>query len=1842
MLNSRFYIVSFVYVLLLFVSAGCDPGSNQAVTEKNVVSVPDGIEAFTSGTISSIEPLFVQFAEAPSESAGQVIRIQPSVKGETTVAGNTLTFTPEGGWAPGQSYTAVASLPSGEDFTFYFDIPARLAEVITDGLFIAGPDTPPTIKGRVVTNDATTAEEIKGLLSATQAGRPLGVDVEALPGGQAFAYTVTGPSRGANPSPVTIAYDGSSAGFRELNGETTVDIPADEDFRFIEATVGEDGRITLRFTDALAAKQNLDGQLSLTKINDGSDSPFTTVIEGNLLHLFPGRSDIDQAAVLIRQGLQNAVGKGLGLETRYLVSLNQTRPGLRTVTNGAILPHQGKRVYPFEAVGISAVQVEVVRIFKNNVTQYLQDGDLNDANNDWSISRTGKVIARERIELSSLSGAVNTSRWSRYALHLGKYIDDNSSAIYQVRLGFTMEDAVTNCGAGPEDFGLQPFAFSKNDEFELGFPSYRNLMADYYGMYGDYADRKWQDRDDPCKPAYYNREQFISQNIVSSNLGLIVKRNPDRRTLVFATDLLTASPRSGVTIRAYDRQQQLLFTGTTDNDGKVEMTTDFAPEVIMAEAGNDVAYLDVFDQPSLPLDRFAIGGAAGAGGIKGAFYTERGVWRPGDSVFLNFVLEDRDRRLPKDYPVTFVLRDARSRVVERRTVRPAFGQGLYPLTFQTKKSDATGAWSATVEAGGRNFTRPLLIEAVKPNRLSIDLRLPDGGLSSSSNKVELESKWLYGAPAANLKAKVNLSVFPRNPDFDRWEGYVFQDPSRKIYDNDLGELFDGQLDAAGLTNLTIQPGGDALPGPVALGVATKVFEPGGNFSIDNQRIPFDPYPVYAGVLIPTDDWGSKRIAIEGGSNVAISSVSNDGRASGNRDLTVGVYRVRWSYWWQDNYDNVARYAGSRHTDAIETYRARTGTDGTANVKVQVPTWGRYLIRVCDDGGHCTGDYFYAGYNQEESDRESASLLRPVADEESVEVGDEVTVRLPTSAGGNLLVSLETGAGTQVQKWVPAESGETEITFTADASMVPTVYANITLLQPYAQTTNDRPIRLYGVVPIEVKNPETILEPVVEASDSWTPKERVTVSVEEANGQPMTYTLAVVDEGLLGLTRFATPDLHGDFFAKEALGVTTYDLYRYVIGSLNGDFGKVLAIGGDGTNDDEDSQTANRFEPVVRHLGPFRLDGGKTGRHTVDLPNYVGAVRVMVVANGDRAYGSTDKRIPVLQPLMLLPTLPRVLSPGERVDMPVNVFAMGNNIRNVTVRVSESEGMVNLPAAEQSVAFAAPGNQTAYFPVEVGNKTGIARFTVAGSGNGEQASQEVEIDVRHPNRPVTRSTTVAIAPGETKEIAYENFGVGGSREATLELSNLPAMQLERHLRYLLRYPYGCVEQTISPAFAQLYLDKAVELTAEQDKQRRTNVAAGLSALRKFQTSNGGMAYWPGGRDAHPWATNYAVHFIVEAERAGYGVPQDLKRSLLKLQAKVAGDWKENNRVFYASSSQQRLDQAYRLYGLALAGKAEIGAMNRLRQQSDNLSGTARFQLAAAYNLAGQQKTASDLISNVSTSVDRYREMGYTFGSDIRDMAVILESQLAIGDQSAAAEQAFLLAKRVGSRNWLSTQEAAFALVAIGKMSAGVDSKISADFTSPTGGRTAVGASSGIYTIELPVDTDRPTVSVKNNGAATLYVSTIVSGKPKAGDELAEVENLGLSVTYTTPEGEPLNVSNLPSGTEFLATYTVTNPGTLGMNYRQLALRSLVPSGWEITNSRLDAGGGEESSAYDYQDIRDDGVYTFFNLNRGKSKTFTFKMTATYPGRYYLPAQLGEAMYSDQVQAVVKGKWVEVGR
>ena len=324
-----------------------------------------------------------------------------------------------------------------------------------------------------------------------------------------------------------------------------------------------------------------------------------------------------------------------------------------------------------------------------------------------------------------------------------------------------------------------------------------------------------------------------------------------------------------------------------------------------------------------------------------------------------------------------------------------------------------------------------------------------------------------------------------------------------------------------------------------------------------------------------------------------------------------------------------------------------------------------------------------------------------------------------------------------------ESFEIDIT----EGMAPNVYVYLSLIQPHKQTENDLPIRMYGVIPLLIEDPATLLRPVISIPDELKPESDFTVKVSEQNGKPMTFTIAVVDEGLLDLTRFRTPDPHSVFYAREALGVKTWDMYDLVLGAYGGRLEKVLAIGGDEEATMAKNKKAQRFVPVVRYAGPFTLKKGEKKEISFRVPNYVGSVRTMVIAGKDGAYGQAEKTTPVRKPLMVLATLPRVVGPGEEVELSVSVFAMDEKIRKAEVKIEVDGSFIALNTREE-LTFTQPGEQMAYFRLKVAEKTGVGKIKVTASSGNESAFQEFEIDIRNPNPVITRTESYVVEPGQS--------------------------------------------------------------------------------------------------------------------------------------------------------------------------------------------------------------------------------------------------------------------------------------------------------------------------------------------------------------------------------------------------------------------------------------------------------------------------------------------------------------
>ncbi|MFT0359259.1 alpha-2-macroglobulin family protein [Bacteroides thetaiotaomicron] len=1869
-----------LFLILLTVIAGFSScKSNQKDIIPSAEYAPY-VNAYTGGVISQNSTIRIELTQdQPMVDLNQELKdnpfsFSPSLKGKTYwVSNNTIEFVPEeGALKPGAFYEGTFRLGDFvdvgkklEEFNFSFRVQERNFSIHTDPITVTAtqPDQV-TVTGEIRFSDVVKKEEVEKMLTAgSEKNKSYPVEITQTDHPTRYVFSISQITREAEDYQLEITAKGNPAGIDRTQNESIL-IPAKNSFRFLSAVridQPENG-IEIIFSDPVSNTQDLKGLIDVPEV---SSSIFQ--IKENKVFVYFEAGKLNKLTLNIHEGIRNSQDKPLGTSHSISFSELNLKPQVEMATSAAILPDSKSLIIPFRAVNLYAVDLSVIRIFENNVLMFMQNNSLSSAN---ELRRSGRLVYKKTLWLAKDSSK-DVHRWEDYSIDLAGLIHQEPGAIYRVILSFRQEYSAYPCG-GSENKEMQ-FADNKSSD-NLTKVSGETLSEDdeavwdtpetYYYYNGsvpmDWSQYRWTERDNPCHPSYYmNSDRIAACNILASNLGMIVKRNSLNKLWIAVNNILDTKPVAKAQVTIYNFQLQPIGKGETNGEGLVEITPKGVPFIAVAEADKQKAYVRVVDGEEQSVSRFDVGGKDIQKGLKGFIYGERGVWRPGDTLHISFMLEDREKRIPDKHPVALEIYNPRGQFYTKM-ISTQGTNGFYTFAVPTQADDPTGLWNAYVKVGGTAFHKSLRIETIKPNRLKITLALPTI-LQASSKDVyaPLTSSWLTGATASRLKAKVEMSLSKVNTQFKNYGQYLFNNPATD-FTTVRADVFNGVLDAEGRAGVNIQlPVATGAPGMLNATFTTRVFEPGGDASIYSQTVPFSPFTSYVGINLNQPK--GKYIETDKDHVFDIVTVNDQGQPVNRSNLEYKIYRISWSWWWENGEESFGTYINNSSITPVASGNLQT-TGGKASFKFRInyPDWGRYLVYVKDrESGHATGGTVYIDWpdwrgRSNKTDPSGIKMLAFSLDKDSYEIGETATAIIPAAAGGRALVSLENGSTVLQQQWLEvSDQGDTKLTFKITPEMAPNVYLHISLLQPHAQTVNDLPIRMYGIAPVFVTNRQTILQPQIKMPEVLRPETDFNVTVSEKSGKPMTYTLAIVDDGLLDLTNFKTPDPWNEFYAREALGIRTWDMYDDVLGASGGRYSSLFSTGGDASLKPADAK-ANRFKPVVKFIGPFYLAKGKQQTHTLKLPMYVGSVRAMVVAGQDGAYGNAEKTAFVRTPLMLLSTLPRVLSTQEEITVPVNVFAMENQVKNVTVSLEASGAGVQITGnRQQSLTFDQPGDQLAYFTLKTGSKTGKATIHLTASGNGQQTKETIEIEVRNPNPVVTLRNSQWIEAGQEAELSYTLAGSSSANnQVQLEISRIPSVDISRRFDFLYNYQHHCTEQLTSKALPLLFVSQFKAVDEQEAEKIKTNVQEAIRQIYARQLPNGGFVYWPGNAVADEWITSYTGMFLTLAQEKGYAVHPNVLNKWKRFQRAAAQNWRMPQEASNWQIWQSELQQAFRLYTLALAGAPEYGAMNRMKEQP-GLSIQAKWRLAAAYALTGKMKPAGELVYNAETTVIPYSSMNLIYGSSDRDEAMILETLILMKRDRDALQQAKKVSQNLAQENWFSTQSTAFALMAMGRLAKQLSGTL--DFTWSWNGKQqpAVKSAKAVFEKEIATSPKSGTVSVKNQGKGALSVDLITRTQLLNDTLPAIADNIRLDVKYTDMAGSPISVEDIRQGTDFMSAVTLSNiSGT--SDYSNLALTHIIPSGWEIYNERMivpeasssnsNEANTPESSAdkYTYKDIRDDRVLTYFDLRRGESKTFTVRLQATYAGNFILPAIQCEAMYDAAVQARTKAGRTTVSR
>jgi len=1804
------------------------------------------ITSFSSGVVSTKSDIQVGLAISKKEWVpGQALdkeyfSISPSAEGKVVYKeGNIIAFVPTEPLDPDTEYRVTLHLskfiktPKGlEDFKFRVKTIRQDFMVTVADLQSYSRDWQ-YLNGVLKTSDNMDIATARKIVTATQGGKKLSVRFNGVAGNSAteFGFVIDSIQRNVTDSKITISWNGKPFDI-DREGSEDFTVPGKDNFKVIsvEPMPGDNQTLLVNFSDPLRKDQNFAG---LVAVENAVGLTYAT--EGNLLKVFFPEPVNGDYLVEVFQGIESTDGYKTKDTWTQKVAFEQLKPEVRFIKSGTILPASSNLKINFEAVNLSKVDVKVYRIFENNVMQFLQDNPLSGS---YSLRKVAKPVATKTLELNT-DKLVNYGKWNAYAIDLSTIINPEPGAIYRVEMNIKKSYSIYKCGdvKAEDDPETDADEVEEREDYE-GEYDYETSEDEYYDYYP--YDYDWNERENPCSGSYFY-DRKIATNVLASDLGVIAKKGGNDTYFFAVSSITTTQPVAGASIELFTYQRQKIAAGTTSAEGILNLSTEEEAFFAIIKKDRNTTYVKMDNGTAQSVSNYDVDGAQLQKGLKGYVYGERGVWRPGDTLFIGFILNDKAAKLPASHPIKLRLSDPNGKAVFQ-TVQGYNPKNHYKFIVPTQASAPTGNWEVRVSVGGAHFYKTAKIETIKPNRLRIKNSFDGKTIYATGNNTgTVEVTWLHGAIAKGLKVEMQAKFSQQETAFKGYKNYVFDDPAQSFSTEEVN-IFSGQVNDNGVGQVTLDPQlENRAPGMLKAAIITKAYEKGGDFSTDVVTATYSPYDTYVGVKAPE---GNKYGMLETGkaNKFEVATVNDKGSPKGGRLLEVKVYKVQWSWWWDASHGNASSYSNALANQPFTTQQVTTDSKGKASfvVKTDEDEWGRYLVRVTDvDGGHSAGqtvliDYPYWSGRAKSQGGEEAAMLVFNTDKEKYNVGEKAVVSFPSSEGGRALVSVENGTQVLQTYWVPTNKGETQLTIPVTAKMAPNVYIYITLIQPHATTKNDSPIRLYGIVPIEVIDKSTVLEPQIAMPEVLKPETKTTIKVSEKNGKPMTYTIAIVDEGLLDLTRFKTPNAWNAFYAKEALGVRTWDIYDDVIGAYGGKVNQVFSIGGDEELGGGKAKKANRFKPVVIYLGPYTIGAGQTRSHDITLPQYIGSVRTMVVAaNTDLiAYGSAEKATPVRSPLMLLASLPRKATPGEKITLPVTLFAMEDNVKNVTLTVKTNNGFKIVGPSSQAVSFTRPDEKIAYFDLEVGDLIGLGKVTVTATSGSTKASYDVELDIANPNPVTTNYKEVLVDAGKSATIDWAAFGVQGTNTARLEVSSFPSIDFNRRLDYLIQYPHGCLEQTTSAAFPQLYLADIADIDAARKQKIQKNVKAAIQTLAGFQTGEGGFTYWPGNATPDDWGSSYVGHFFVEAEKKGYALPMNAKRQWISYQQRQARQWR------YNAGYRNDIAQAYRLYTLALAGSADLSSMNRLRETS-GISNEARLRLAAAYALAGQKNVGQELLAKSNLDDQDTEYSYYYYGSATRNRAMALETLVILGQKEKAWSMAVRLAKDMSSNSWMSTQTTAYSLYAMSKFANGTGSKgVDATYTSK-GKTETIKTGKSFADRKLDVSGTN-TVTINNNKQGTLYVKVIYSGILPVGQELAEERGLQTSIVLKDRGGKVINPASLAQATEFVAEVTVTNQK--GDYVDNVALTQIIPSGWEIVNTRFtDFGNFAENSA-DYIDIRDDRTNFYFPLKVHETKTFRILLNASYPGSYYLPGVQAEAMYDNSYLSRTKGQWVKVVR
>ncbi len=1755
----------------------------------------------TSGVVEADTLIGVRFRDdqVGENAVGEELRqspfkFSPRIPGKAYWADRrTLAFQPDKPLYEKRHYHAVLDLAYGAE-KFNFEFSTRGQKIVGwEGGFQSAGRFEAYFYAKVVFREKVSEEAFFEALS-------LKIDGETLEGRiktddqKTFHITTENIKRPKDsPQSLQLSLKGGPLGlgedvqedYRLAVQDAALHVVRIEEFREKDAS-----RLRITFSDKLGSQPNYRGYFNVEP-----DVFCEAYAEDNYLVIVGNFQPGETYNIELFPGVYGALGQKLAESSEYLweVEIGDVKPAVEFLTEGLFLPTGAEKSIRFRTMNVEKLRLQVKKVEEENLIAFFEENSYRgDSGYFYNYNRYGFLRLGEIIEDRYVTIGSEPNQWVVSELDLSSTIKEVDSALYIIQLDFEETHALY---------------FPENME-------------------------QWEIAD-----LVYERGRAI-QHLLVSDVGITAKEI-EGDLHVYLTDLLTTENLVEASVLLKTKEGRILARGYTDEAGKVTLKQHREGRYVEVHSGDKFGILDLRSS-RLNQSVFAIGGTLSQRGINAFIYTERGAYRPGDEINLSAIIRNEDNTFPKDHPAVLKVYNPQGQLQHELTAASAV-DGFYSFKFATKSTDPTGDWRGVLEVGGREFPHYLKVEEIVPHRIRVEIETAEE-IEAAQKDLEfgIAAEYLFGAPAGNLRCETEVFLESQAVSFADYPDFSFENATAGFFE--ASQLFEEVLDEKGRAKFKWRlPQVKGLSSGLSLRLAARVYESGGRPVLQTKTIPVKYYPAFVGI----EKLASADLELGSTAGFSVLHLDYEGKPLKNSELEYAIYRLERYWWWEyDSQASFRRYFKANQNLIKEGEGVITTNDlGTAQIEHQLTGRGEMVLEVKDpQGGHSAAYFFRSWWWGDSQKAASPGVLSLKLDKEEYAPGDLAALALNAPAGSRALITVEKEGSILHQAWEDIKKADSLFELEVKEEYMPNAYVSVLVIQPYGARENDLPLRLHGILPLMVAGPATKLGLSLEMPASIRPQEDFTLKVQTDDGKPAQFTVAVVDEGLLNITGFQTPDPWNHFFAKQRLLTVTYDNFSDIIDPVYGYIHNLFTVGGGLEADYRKMQVPDddtkRFEPVSLFAGPLTTDENGSAEIRLTMPNYIGAVKVMVVAASGGRYGSGEKTLPVKAPVMVMPTLPRLLRPLDSIKIPVTVFALEDNVGDVAVRLDLKGPVQFRGPKELSLNFEEVGSKEVYFYVKAGEEVGAAHVNIAAeAADGFKNYTEVTLPIRPANPYIYLGTEKTVQPGEMVEFLIPPAGVSGTGYSQLSVSSLRGLNISHRLRWLTRYPYLCVEQITSGAFPQLYYPKILPLSREELRKIDENINGTIQDLRNYRLRDGGFAYWPGGGAAHLWATNYAGHFLLEAKAHGYHVPADLLAGWLDFQSKAA-----------RANLGDRLTRVYRLYLLTLAEKPAISALNYMRESELNhLGDLEKHLLAASYQILGYDDITGEILKEAGLRTDSYQRYPGTFGSKLRDQAFLLDTLMVLGDFKAGSGLYDEIAAAISANEWYSTQSTGFALLALSKYAEALAAKAP--------------VLSGVVLLEnqKPLEIEHKgaaaaipleavggeTLVFQNTSAVPLFATLEWEGIPKPEDLAPEQKKLTLEIKYFAEAGTGLNPKRLQQGTPFYALFRVGQEEAEDLS--ELALVQALPAGWEIENLRL--LGGElpawtekyNLNRENYVDIRDDRIMWFFDM-AGWVETYDFivKLNAVTVGEFTAPPALLEAMYDNDYKVVGESGTVEV--